>query len=140
VVLAGSLTCLTQFSPGDLIRIGWLSRGVLDVAPVDATGEGDAEVESLRAAFEQLRRPGEPAMLLDVLVAACRARADVLVNAPPLEELLQRAGLSRQGDEVADADFDWPALTRARHHDFVDDLAERYDLELRRRSISPCSW
>jgi hypothetical protein len=69
-------------------------------------------------------------MLLDVLVASCRARHDAFVGAPPLGELLERAGLSRRGDEVADADFDWATLAEARHQDYVVDLAERYDLDI----------
>ena len=129
-VLVGPAGCFDSLTSGDVITVRWAGHGLLDIARIEQLTDGDLEVGILRATFEQQRDDGAVAMLLDVLVSACRSDGTAFATAPPLTELLSRANLSVRGDEVADRSFDWAAYADERHQDYVQWLAEHFDVDL----------
>lgn len=129
-LLVGPAGCLDAWTANDVIAVRWAATGVLDIARIERPGDGDREVQILREAFEQEYGSRGVATLLDVLISACRSDGSAFATAPPLTELLARADLSVRGGEVADGSFDWAADADQRHQDYVQWLAEYYDVDL----------
>lgn len=127
--LRGPVGWLSAFAADDVVAVRWLAPASLEVTAADLT-DGALEAHALRAAFEAIRRDGL-ATLLEALVRACQSHPAAFQSAaPPLSDLLPRAGLSVRGDELADEAFDWEALFRQRREDYASDLATAYDLGL----------
>lgn len=108
--LAGPDGWLGGAEPGDLVALRW--TGVLEVSRLDegpeleAAGEHAATV--LRSVAASLLEQERAVEVLDLVIEALVAGGGVLrTPAPPLSELLDRAGLSVQGDWVGLAGIDW---------------------------------
>lgn len=120
---------LSEFALGDLVAFRWLAPAELSVEPVVAGSDGALEVRALRAAMERLRDAEDVTDLLGLLVAVCDDEYAAFTDAPPVSELLARAGLCNDGDQIGDTGFDWLAFWGARRSAYAEQLAGDYDLD-----------
>lgn len=114
---------------GDLVQVG-PGTGGFRLVPVDETSLADAP-DDLGARLEALLEVERPVGLDDLVWTACAQDPELFTRPlPPVGDLLDAAGLSRSGEQVAMAGFDFEryrfeARVRytARTHGLNDDQA-----------------
>jgi SEC-C motif len=120
-------TLTASLRAGDLIGVR-RHGSAIEVAAVDHTGPGTAEIEAVRRELQILVDEGmgdEPtSYVMDALVAEPSLFAEPV---PPLSELLTRSGLMVADNEVGPSDQIWHRLGFERH--LIDRAEASYELD-----------
>jgi len=127
-VLTGPPGWLDRFTAGEALACSW-SGSTMTLELVDALADGGAVVDLVREVFESnVGRFGVLDLHSLIGLVAVREEHPFAEPAPPVSELLTRAGLVIEGDLVAEQGFDYDAYGAGRKEEHLTHLEDAHGL------------